>query len=650
MTHRNRIISMAFIAMGVLAALLPQDFIRRSGWSIYDSFQKLTALESSENTAMILVDQKTLDRMADNEGLTFPFPREIYGVVAYLAKEVGARAVVYDILFTETSSRGRRDDQVFSEMLESSGLPIFFPGASQKGSVNDPVPKLKSRSLYGGVHVKNEDDGIFRKIPDSLPGAKGDIPSLGQSVYQYFEKVPDHSRPFLHFYEPEAIPYTSFYNLLIAFRSLQEGEAIPEEVARLKDRVWIVGYSAPGLHDLKPTPLDPQAPGLILHTTSIENRFQNQGLKEISYRSLIFILLLFILIVVWLPTQFNRPFMAITSLSSFVIFIPLLLSFFFWISSYWFNPLTLISSGLIAGGGQIAWIFHNQWKERLRFAKSLENTMSPEMVQLIKNGEVSVNRYGEVKNISILFSDLVGFTSLSEKLAPDDLVKVLNGYLDDIVDLIISERGYVDKFIGDAVMAIWGAPLNQKDHPSKALEAALKYSDTVKEFNQRVNADFNIHVDLAARVGLHTADATVGNLGAKKRHNFTAIGDNVNLAARLESLCDNYDLYLLVSEDCYHQCRDDLKEKLFEIDCVIVKGKSVSTRIYSHIPKLERQALDDYSIALKNYYAGKWEEAKKSFIKASFPTANVMAKRCERLLKEGPGKYWKNGVWIYDTK
>lgn len=652
LVNKSQITAAVFVLVAIAASLFSWEFLKRPGYSIYDSYQKLSPLKEASNTAMILVDQKSLDIMSKEEGIVFPWPREIYGALASVAKAVGAKALVYDILFTEMSSMGVADDESFASLLKESSLPVFFPAASKKGSVKEPVAPLLAlpNVRLGGVHFPNDIDGVFRMVPRFLEGKKSEVLSLPYAVGEHFNFKGEERKPLLKFYSQKAIPFTSFYNIMVAFRRLQDGQALPEDVLKLKNRVWVIGYSAPGLHDLKSTPVDEKAPGALLQATAIENRFQSQGMARASTAMVISFTFVFAVLLTAIPLLFKSPFRAVLSFTLCLVVLPFAASMVFWQQEIWMNPLVPLFGGIIGGGGQFSWMFNQQWKERLRFAKSLESSMSPEMLNLIRNGEVSVSRFGETRRGCVLFSDLAGFTNLSEKLSPEKLVKVLNLYLDEVVDLLTSKKGYVDKFIGDAVMALWGAPVRMEDPCSLALEAALGYSDAVKKFNERISRDFGEELSLRARVGLHYGEVVAGNIGAKKRHNYTAIGDNVNLAARLEGLAGKYGLSLLVSEDCYKECRKDLQEQMLEIDQVVVKGKSVPVKIFTGANELSETTRLAYSKGLKLYYEGMWKEAQAVFADCPFAAAKAMAARCSWLAKNGAGEHWEKGVWKYDSK
>lgn len=650
----------------LLAALLASFLLRGSfqqlGFSVFDHLQKVFVLTEPDDVAMVFVNQESLDLLNKNEGLTFPLPRQVYGAIGLVAKEFEAKALVFDIIFSEPSRHGVEDDIGFAELLNQSGLPIFMSSQSQKGTVKKPAPiLLKSidHLRFGGLHVSNEVDGVFRRVPDTLPGEKGPVLSLAESVRkEIFSKKNKTSKEWLQFYDLKKVPWIPFYNVLIAYRSFIEGNTLSDDVLQslnsMKGKVWIVGYSAPGLNDLKPTSIDPEAPGAFIHATALMNRLQNRGLNSLSLYSEMMISLVILLLITFVLGRFKTPAPAAGGAFGLLVILMTLIELLLWKMGFWWNPFPVLVVTSIYLLSLLTWKYQVQWKDRLKLAKTLEASMSPDMVGLIRSGEVKVSRFGQDAEISLLFSDLAGFTSLSEKVSARELVDLLNEYLDLMVEDILEFRGYVDKFIGDAIMAFWGAPVPEKNHAVLAVQSAAKMLNSVEALNSRL-IEKGVESELRCRIGVHTGHVIVGNMGAKKRHNYTAIGDSVNLAARLESLCKKYSLYLLISEDTVHQmksqCEAQLLEHLIEIDQVIVKGRTQSTKVYTVVDENHLAEAKIYESALKEYYQGRWSEALAQFeLCKELPVAGVMKKRCQTAIASGTPELWQQGVWVHDSK
>jgi class 3 adenylate cyclase len=248
---------------------------------------------------------------------------------------------------------------------------------------------------------------------------------------------------------------------------------------------------------------------------------------------------------------------------------------------------------------------------------------------------------GERREVSVLFFDVAGFTTLSEQLSAVELVTLVNGYLDRIVDAIFQNQGTFDKFIGDAVMCFWGDPLDQPDHAALACKAAIEMQAALREFtaahpSPKVQA-------LRARVGVHSGPAALGNLGSTQIMSYTAMGDSVNLASRLEGLNKQYGTSILISEDTFGGAKP---ANAREIDRVRVKGRAAPIGIYELLvpgqaPTAEALAL--YAQGLAHHRARRFAEAVQSFEAAQQKgdaAAGKMAAHAKELLSHSPGPDW----------
>ena len=279
----NKIRLVFFGSLGLLVGCLFLFYFQSPSWLIYDFAQKLTAPTEQSAVGLVVVDQMSLDRLAE-EGVVFPLPRQLFGAVADVAKLADAKAVFFDLMFTEASSYGDEDDKIFADLLQNSKVPIFFPAKSAKGTVKEPLTALKNvaRGL-GAINFSAESDGIFRRTPDLIDG----VVSLPQSLYSNLTGVSATQHASLQAnYTEKAFPYISLYNVLKIYREIQDGNKPSLDLAEMRNRVWIVGYTAPSLLDLKPMPLDHTAPGMLITATGIANRFLGQGRNVILRRRL----------------------------------------------------------------------------------------------------------------------------------------------------------------------------------------------------------------------------------------------------------------------------------------------------------------------------------------------------------------------------
>jgi adenylate cyclase len=263
---------------------------------------------------------------------------------------------------------------------------------------------------------------------------------------------------------------------------------------------------------------------------------------------------------------------------------------------------------------------------------------------------------GERRRVTLFFSDLAGFTTMSERLDPEAVVALLNEYLSRMTEIILEEEGTVDKFEGDAIMAFWGAPLDQEDQAVRACRAALRQQAALKDLNEHLARRHLPLLDM--RIGLHTGEAIVGNLGSQSRFDYTVIGDTVNLASRLEGLNKFYGTAILASDATVAECGAALD--FMELDRVAVKGRETPVTVYAVLamPKelapSRSEARREFSLGLELYRNQSFEEALRCFLRAlkSWPgltPASVFLERCRAMQETPPPPGW-DAVFRPDQK
>lgn len=653
---------------------------RRWGWPIYDSWQRASARPAPNDLAVILITQRSLDEFRDNPDLKlgWPWPREVYGAMVDTAGKLDAKTVVFDLVYDSPSTYGKSDDESFNQalgrFLSKPGREIVFP-APTAAAFQKPNPtilgELDSKLRYGAVNLPVEDDGVYRRVPRHFVAPDGKVyPPLGLAPFRSDRPLEKGLQAastsktddliWLRFYEMDSTPVVDASEVFRLYQHEFHGGPLDEETKRaaevLKGKHWMIGLAAAGLYDLRPLPTDARAPGVILHATTFLNE-STRSVKEASPELEFIVHFFWGSVLVFLALLATRPGPALIGAVS-VLFIALpLTSRLFWLFEVWFNPLPgMLGLGLMLAAF-LFYRFQTEWRERERLAKSIENSMSSSMVKMIRSGELKLARFGERRTISILFSDLSGFTSLAEQTDPARLVEILNLYLDECVDLVFLHEGYVDKFIGDAIMALWGAPvLGQTDHAKRALRAALDYEGAVRRFNEKARANYGFEKDLfTARVGLHSGPAIVGNIGSHSRYNYTAIGDSVNLASRLEGLGKYYDVTLLISEEALREADALTSSEVYLIDRVAVKGRSQAVVVYGRTEGIPADQIASYKLAFEYYQKREWKKATEALGQVTqVPPARILLERCQEAIARGeveqPLKQLKNGVWYHDEK
>jgi class 3 adenylate cyclase/CHASE2 domain-containing sensor protein len=317
-------------------------------------------------------------------------------------------------------------------------------------------------------------------------------------------------------------------------------------------------------------------------------------------------------------------------------------------------------------GGLITWLIsqgaffsYRFWvvdREKREVRGAFSRYLSPDVVDEVLQNPDMLSLGGSRREMTAFFSDLAGFTSISEALSPEDLVHLLNRYLSLMTDIILRHGGTLDKFEGDAIMAFWGAPLPRNDHALKACLAALEQQEVMNRFRREV-VDEGLP-ELHVRMGVNTGPMIVGNMGSEERFDYTIMGDAVNLASRLEGANKAYDTYIMISESTYAQVRDHVEVR--ELDLLRVKGKNEPIRVYElmaangGLDDKRTKIRDAYVEGLELYRAQDFEAAIKAF-KAALALdpddgpSKVYVQRCRDYINDPPPAGW-DGVYTLKTK
>jgi adenylate cyclase len=383
----------------------------------------------------------------------------------------------------------------------------------------------------------------------------------------------------------------------------------------LKDKVVVVGATAVGIYDLRVTPFSGTFPGVEVQATIMDNMLRGNFIRTPPF-ALIIMLLILVALAVILGLLLPRLSAAWALISTLIIMegyvgINYVLFTRQGLQLELFYPLVLI---VLIYLGVTMQRFLAEERERERIRKTFESYVAPAVVQEMLKHPEQLRLGGERREISVLFTDIRGFTSMSENLDPEALVKLLHDFLNPMSNIIINQGGTIDKYMGDAIMALFGAPLVQKDHPRLACRAALEMVASLEALNQTWTEQGR--PPLKVGVGVNTGPVAVGNMGSDRLFDYTAIGDNVNLASRLEGLNKYYGTNILISDTTAQALKNGFL--LRDIDFVKVKGKAQAARIYELLgegepnPELAR-FLELYHRALALYRGRHWHESMDAF-------------------------------------
>jgi len=294
-------------------------------------------------------------------------------------------------------------------------------------------------------------------------------------------------------------------------------------------------------------------------------------------------------------------------------------------------------------------------REKKKVRGAFQYYLTASVVNEILKDPSKLKLGGDKKNLSVMFSDIRGFTSISEKLSPEELVRILNEYLTAMTDVVFKYDGLLDKYIGDAIMAVFGAPLDQPDHALRACRTGIEMMSELRRLREKWAAEGRPDINIG--VGINTGDMVVGNMGSQMRFDYTVMGDSVNLASRLEGTNKEYGTNIIISEFTHEIIKDELFCR--ELDAVRVKGKKLPIRIFELLGDRKDAAqwqefVGRFETGLAKYRTGLWDEAIAAFrgvldVKpADFP-AKLYIDRCEALKEHPPVEEW-DGVFTMTKK
>lgn len=585
-----------------------------------------TKSSPTQKIVIFSIDSESIHKVG-----SWPWPREVFARAINNIKE--AKIIGLDVSLSEESRLGQNDDYALVESLKNSKTSVVMPvqlGARDK-ITDEPLSIFKPYINLAFTNVNQDIDSVVRKSSKEQYGFMS-FSSLLSGVK--VEQIPD------NFYINYSGQKSTF--LTIPIIDLLNGK-IPSSVT--KDAIVLIGATADDLHDIFNTPFGP-VPGVEIHANIVETILTQNYRSPLSLPVVIFIFALTNLLAILLINKVKKILVLIPSLFGIAVVINVIGAFLFSYKIIFPNLYVTIGFLFICITG-IVFEFIFQSKEKKFIQNTFQYYLMPEVIdELIKNPE-KISLGGERRNLTILFSDIAGFTSISEKLSPEDLTNLMNEYLTAMTDIIMKHGGLVDKYIGDAVMAFWGAPLENPNQTEDACRAIVEMLEKLKELN--IDWAKRGLPPIGIRIGLNRGDVIVGNMGSSKRFNYTVIGDDVNFTSRLEGINNYYGTKCAVSENIVNNITS--KDFVFrELDLIRVKGKSEPKKIFELITeKLNPKALDLFKEGREAYIKAEWQKAKEKFKEAVLlgdSPSKTYLERVEHLENSTP-EDWQG---IYDFK
>jgi adenylate cyclase len=449
---------------------------------------------------------------------------------------------------------------------------------------------------------------------------------------------------------PQTFPHYSAVDVIFG--------RIPDE--ELEGKLVVIGPTEIGIGDVYPSPFAEVAPGVEVHASVLENMLSGEVLRE---RDDLVVWELLAMVVLGVVTMVAVPLLG-TAVRGAIFSLALagaVTATMTWLFVEHGVVLNLAYPLLMVGGMYIAMaVTHGSSEEaQARFIReSFAQFVPPDVVSEMIADPDSFVMGGQRKDVSILFSDIRSFTTISEDLGPDKTTKLLNEYLTPMTHIVFESRGTLDKYIGDAIVAFWNAPLDVEDHPLRAAEAAVAMQDVCTEM--RANRSDLVGADrLFIGIGIHSAEVNVGLMGSDTRVDYTMTGDGVNLCARLEGMTKQYGAGIATSKQLVDRLPPEAGFLTRELDVIRVKGKNEPVHIYEILGKrppeaAEKEWLEAYSAGMASYRKGNFEEAARILEQARAAHGGV-DKACDLLLERiafltaNPPESWE-GIWTFETK
>lgn len=606
---------------------------------VYDLLSRRLATTRAVDDRIVIVsiNEKSVANLAEIYGRP-PYSRGAYALILEELRQAGAKVVAFDILFDQENATDPDGDRRFADVLAGGGsilgaqaqpgtaaaMPADFHASlwSIRGhpgrvahSIVAPHPSFRGASGVGTVRLHTGDSAVVRRYALADRVANGHVGGLALECVREFAGLPRTAAvrrgmngPYLELARRNPVPIDDDLSLLIRWSAKRKG-AKPEDMIRynvvdfdrlvlvamarqdpstgvsqsdidrfaeqFRGKIVLVAYTASGLFDLRPTPLSSASAGVEIHANAIDNLLNNDFNRPVQPWFVIPLLLL-------TGALFGALAMSIAShiggaaltLGSFGV---ILGGAYGALSAG--HVLPAVSGAATLGLTYLAVTVVKYIAEQAHSAQlqaTFGRYVSPQILTHILAHPEKVRLGGERRELTILFSDIRGFTSISEAAEPEEVVEMLNEYLTKMVEILLANGGTLDKFIGDAVMGFWNAPVGDPDHARHAVTCAIEMLEETARIRERWEKEGK--ASLRIGIGINTGDAVAGNIGAEQVFSYTVIGDAVNLASRLESKNKDYGTELIVSEFTLARIADEFD--VVYLDEVKVKGKDKAVKIY----------------------------------------------------------------------
>ncbi len=666
------------------------------------------ALDISESPIVILAIDNQSDESTPHR---WPWPREYFAHVIENLNEAEAKVIGIDVIFEQPDVDNPESDDRFAQVLQNYDNVVISGKIEAPRGRDDIItlvePYEKFQTTWGLVSFDLDPDGFYRRyligqtLNDSVYG------SLAAEIYKLYNDLdpgtpvrdlPDHFiigdkkipkynsySTLINYVGPtKTFTHYSFDSVLddVDFDLIEEFDldsfddpgdlelGIPPGLlssGELKDKIVLIGYTMQELHDEFPTPfletrdsegrlVQALTNGVEIHANALHMILTDDYLSPVPYLWQIFIFVLLAIGIYFLTRYLSTVWGTVLSIAVAIVYFTIS----FWIFGSW-NVILEISPAMLVI--LFSFVGHNLYHyvltqhERRMIQGAFSHYVPVKVVNQILENPESLKLGGEERVVSVMFTDVAGFTSISEKLSPAELVNLLNEYLTEMTEIVLAHDGIIDKYEGDAIMAEFGVPVHYDNHAFLSCSAALQMQKKLRYLRQKWQKE-NKPL-LRARIGINTGEVIVGNMGSRNVFDYTVMGDHVNLGSRLEGANKFYGTYIMISEFTHEYVKDDFFTR--ELDLIRVKGKEKPIKVFELIAskrdKLEEkfgQMLEEYNKGLGHYKNREWDEAIGCFeacvnLRPKDTPAAEYRSRCIEYKFNSPGPDW-DGVTVMTEK
>jgi len=605
-------------------------------------------MKSSLPITIVALDEASVGAM----GMQMPWPRATHAKLIEKLNQAGAMLIVFDMIFDVPSNAGPKDDTAFADAIAKAGNVVLAADKVYEETSHgrqltrvEPLEQLRragGTSAFAGVNFDSDfvlralpqgDDVFWRVMLRRVNQAHPGMLEVGEPDRKAMIRYagPDHTFPYIPYYQVlDGLPAGALQdNIIIVGRDLR---ASTDQRAAQADLFYTPFTSTTGW----------LTPGAEIHANALESVVRGDSFSPAPDSSRILLLIAAVGAGAWAMRRW-RPMLSALVGVGLLLVIAAVDWLLFTKMRVWlpvFSAMGSVAATYLVFGA-VVFIAEQYRKNEIRRAFSLY--VSTEVVDHVLEHPERLKLGGERREVTLLFTDLKGFTTLSERLGAEEVAKILNMHFTGATAIIKSNGGTVNRFMGDAVMAMWGAPVDDKEQALHAVRAACEMQEDIAQLRERLRAQGL--PEIAMRIGIHSCVAVVGNLGAADRFEYTAIGDGVNLAARLEGVNKLYGTGILLSGDTAGKVGGGVPLRL--VDRVIVKGKSEAVDIYT--PSQDGALNEMTELAVAAYRARRWEESELTWqeILKRHPEDGVSAVYIERIARcriVAPAPTWQGAV------